>query len=67
MKLTRRELAAAVQAQSARGASVPPGRPRPEKPPHELEAARESRRRQATALDAFDLPAETEPDFQFKA
>jgi hypothetical protein len=59
MKLTRRELAAAVLAQ------VPaPARP---DPAAELEAARQNLRRQAAALDRFDLPAETEPDFRFQA
>jgi hypothetical protein len=58
MKLTRRELAAAALAPAALPQSPPAG---------ELEAARENLRRSAEALDKFDLPMETEPDFQFRA
>jgi hypothetical protein len=58
MKLTRRELAAAVLAPAA-VSQTSPG--------EDLEAARESLRREAAALDKFNLPMETEPDFQFRA
>jgi hypothetical protein len=60
MKLTRRELAAAAVAPAA----LPQAIPGSEK---ELETAREDLRRQAGALGRFPLPADTEPDFQFRA
>lgn len=64
MKLTRRELAAAVLAQAPSPARP---QPQPDLAARETEAARETLRRHATALDGFALKMETEPDFQFKA
>ena len=60
MKLTRRELAAAAFAPAALPQTAP-------ETVRELETAREGLRRQAGALDKFQLPVETEPDFQFRA
>lgn len=60
MKLTRRELAAAVLAPAALPQNPPEA-------PVEMEAARQNLRRQAAALDEFKLPMDTEPDYQFRA
>jgi hypothetical protein len=60
MKLTRRQLAAVVAAPAV-AAQAPPS-----DAAKELEAARETLRRNAEALARFKLPPETEPAFQFK-
>jgi len=61
MKLTRRELAAALAAAPAAAPQAPPSTPE-----QELEAARLNLRRNAGAMAKFPLPVETEPAFQFK-
>lgn len=61
MKLTRRELAAALAASSAAAQAPPSG------PEADLAAARETLRRNSEALGKFKLPPEIEPAFRFQA
>jgi hypothetical protein len=63
MRLTRRELAAALVtgAAAAQTQSSPAGTPR-----DELQAARERNRNNVDALAKVPLPMSTEPAFQFK-
>lgn len=63
MKLTRRELAAAVAVGPL--ADLPAGAA--PQPAGELEAARERLKANAEALAATNLPMSVEPAFQFKA
>ena len=63
MKLTRRQLAAAALAPVAAAQTAPA----PSGPEQELQAARDTVRRNAEALAKCKLPPETEPAFQFKA
>jgi hypothetical protein len=63
MRLTRRELAAAL-ASSAAAAQNPASAPSPEEA---LKAARERIRANGEALSKERIPAETEPAFQFQA
>jgi hypothetical protein len=68
MKITRRELAAAVLAPSALLAQTPPQPPPiPSSPEEELAAVKDQNRRYSEALDKFPLPMAAEPAFQFKA
>jgi hypothetical protein len=66
LKLTRRQLAAAVSASTALLAQQPPA-PLPQNPEEELKAAREQLRQASEALAKFDLPMSTEPAVHFKA
>jgi len=66
MKLTRRQLAAAV-AVPALLAQAPPPAPLPQNPDEELKAARNQNRQIAEALAKFPLPITTEPATHFKA
>ena len=66
LKLTRRELAAAVSVSTALLAQQAPP-PLPQNPEEELKAAREQLRQASEALAKFDLPAVTEPAVHFKA
>ena len=63
MKLTRRALGAAVAGTALAAAQTAP--PRGE-PGEELQAARESLKRNAEALSRLDLPMATEPACVFK-
>jgi hypothetical protein len=65
MKLTRRELAAALAA-SAPLAGQAPGA-QPENPAEELKAATERLRRSTETVSKFTLPMATEPAFSFRA
>jgi hypothetical protein len=64
MKLTRRELAAAVAGAAPLAAQAPPATP--ETPAEELKAAAERLRRTEEAISKFALPMATEPAFLFK-
>ena len=61
MKLTRRQLAAAVIAPAALAAAPQPP------PADELQAARERILNATNALNTVQIPMSTEPAFQFKA
>jgi hypothetical protein len=63
MKLTRRELAAALASTAAAAQSSPP----PSTPQEELKAAQDRNRNTAEALAKMAVPMATEPAFQFKA
>ena len=63
MKLTRRELAAAAVAPALAAQSPSPERAAADK---ELEAARDTVRRNGETLARRAVPMETEPAFQFK-
>ena len=63
MKLTRRALAAAVAGTAVLAAQTPP---QPADPADELEAARESLKRNSETLSRFDVPMATEPACVFK-
>lgn len=63
MKLTRRELAAALASTVAAAQSSPP----PSTPQEELKAAQDRNRNAAEALAKMPVPMATEPAFQFKA
>ena len=65
MKITRRQLGAALLAPAALAAQAPPAVP--STPEEELAATREQNRRNSEALDKFPVPMATEPAFQFKA
>jgi len=67
LKLTRRELAAAVSVSSALLAQQTPPPPLPQNPEEELKAAREQLRQNSEALAKFDLPLSAEPAVHFKA
>jgi hypothetical protein len=69
MKLTRRELAAALASGVAVGAAQTEstGPSVPSTPQQELEAARERNRETAAALAGYAVPMAAEPAFQFKA
>ena len=58
MKLTRRELPAALVAPAAALAQAPAN--------EDLKAAREQTRRTGETLAKFEVPMATEPAFQFK-
>lgn len=62
MKLTRRELAAALTATAARAQA-----PGPASPSGELEAARDRVKSMIARLSGQPVPMTTEPAFQFKA
>ena len=64
MKLTRRELAAALASTAA--AAQTPSAP-PSTPQEELKAAQDRNRNTAEALAKMQVPMATEPAFQFKA
>ena len=66
MKLTRRQLGAAVIAPAALLAQAQTPAPIPSNPEEELAAAREQIRRNSQALDAVAVPMAVEPAFQFK-
>ena len=63
MKLTRRELAAALASTVAAAQSSPS----PSTPQEELKAAQDRNRNAAEALAKMAVPMATEPAFQFKA
>jgi hypothetical protein len=65
MKLTRRELPAALVAPAAAMAQAPA--PAPPAGGDDLKAAREQTRRTGETLAKFEVPMATEPAFQFKA
>ena len=65
MKITRRKLGAVVLAPAALLAQTPA--PIPANPEEELAAMREQNRRNAQALNEFEVPMAAEPAFQFKA
>ncbi len=60
LKLTRRQLAALVSATTVSQAQTAPT-------PGDLQAARERLKANAESLAKLDVPASTEPAFQFKA
>jgi hypothetical protein len=63
MRVTRRELAAALAA----GAAMAQNQSRPSTPEEELKAARDRVRANGDALAKEQVPMSTEPAFQFKA
>jgi hypothetical protein len=66
MKITRRELAAALVA-AAPAAAEQTTTPQPTTPEDLLKAARANLKSNADAMAAIDVPMATEPAFQFKA
>ena len=69
LKLTRREIAAALSASAVLlgQAPAPPVPPNPLSPDDELKAARDSIRQNSEQLAKFPLPMSTEPAVRFKA
>jgi hypothetical protein len=68
MKLTRRQLAAAIAPAALASAQTPaPQPPAPQRPADDLAAARELLKTTANALGSVKLPIAVEPAFQFKA
>lgn len=74
MKLTRRQVAAAIAAVGASagaGAGVVPrpalAAPQTQPPPDDLTAARDRLKANVNALSSVQLPMSTEPAVQFKA
>ena len=63
MKLTRRQLAAAVVAATARAQT----QPRPDTPADRLQTARDRIKANGDTLAKQQVPMATEPAFQFKA
>jgi hypothetical protein len=63
MKLTRRELAAALVSTAAAQTQSPP----PSTPQEELKAPQDRNRNNAGALAGMQVPMAAEPAFQFKA
>jgi hypothetical protein len=63
MKLTRRQLAAAVVSATAMAQT----RPAPANASDELQAARDRLKASSQALAQLQIPMATEPAFQFKA
>jgi len=63
MKLTRRQLAAAVVSATAMAQT----RQTPDRPADELQAARERIKANGETLAQHQVPMATEPAFQFKA
>ena len=63
MKITRRELAAALAAPMAARTQAQPGTPSPDA---EVKIARERLRAAAEALSGQDISVSVEPAFQFK-
>jgi len=68
MKLTRRELAAALTSAAALAQTPAPQRTPAERTPEaELQAARDQVKANAEALTQLEVPMRIEPAFQFKA
>jgi hypothetical protein len=70
MRMTRRNLAAAVMIPAAALLAQAPKTAAPAQttpPVDDLESARRQIRNNAAALARFDLPVATEPDFRFEA
>jgi hypothetical protein len=68
MKLTRRQLAAAIAvAPLAASAQAPPASPQAQPPADDLQAARDRLQANARALAAVPVPMSTEPAVVFKA
>jgi hypothetical protein len=68
MKMTRRELAAAVLVTGVAAQTAPQAPPAaPSSPADELQAAHERNRQAAEALAKISLPMESEPAFHFTA
>ena len=63
MKLTRRQLAAALSATAIAKSQTPPQ----SQPADELQAARDRLKANADALAQHELPMSVEPAFRFKA
>jgi hypothetical protein len=67
MRMTRRNLAAAVMIPAAALLAQTPATTQTAAPIDDLESARRQIRTNAAALARFDLPVATEPDFRFEA